>query len=481
MTDHALFLAVTALASVVGAAFVVLVWFKLRVTGGEQADTKLDQIIATQERFERTQRAEQLESQRQLRTELAESSRALRVEIAQADAEFRSAVARDAAAGRSESAESLARFAAGFTAQWQSLIQTNDQRMGELRAAVEQRLLALQTDNAGKLDEMRRTVDEKLHATLELRLGESFKQVSERLEAVQRGLGEMQALATGVGDLKRVLTNVKTRGTWGEVQLARLIEDGMTPEQYAKNVKTVPGSDAQVEFAIRLPGSTELDQTVWLPIDAKFPKEEYERLMDAHEHADRDGIKMAGLALGKAVETQAKLIVSKYVSPPHTTDFAIMFLPSESLYAEVLRQPGLLDKLHDLRVNVAGPANLAALLNSLQMGFRTLAIQQRSSEVWQVLRAVKTEFNKFGDTLANVKKSLDTASNKIGQTETRTRAMLRSLKNVEAMPDDEARALLRDGLSDTEALEADNAQTNLNEQADIQISGPESDRGQTKN
>jgi DNA recombination protein RmuC len=477
VTDNSLFLAITALASVIGAGFVVLVWLKLRVTGGQQAEAKLDQIIATQERFERTQRAEQLESQRQLRTELAESSRALRVEIAQADAEFRSAVARDAAAGRSESAESLARFATSFTAQWQSLIQTNDQRMGELRAAVEQRLLALQTDNAGKLDEMRRTVDEKLHATLELRLGESFKQVSERLEAVQRGLGEMQALATGVGDLKRVLTNVKTRGTWGEVQLARLIEDGMTPEQYAKNVKTVPGSDAQVEFAIRLPGSTELDQTVWLPIDAKFPKEEYERLMDAHEHADRDGIKTAGLALGKAVETQAKLIVSKYVSPPHTTDFAIMFLPSESLYAEVLRQPGLLDKLHDLRVNVAGPANLAALLNSLQMGFRTLAIQQRSSEVWQVLRAVKTEFNKFGDTLANVKKSLDTASNRIGQTETRTRAMLRSLKNVEAMPEDEARALLRDGLNDVEALEADGMQTNLNQQAEEQTPTLESDRG----
>ena len=477
MTDSVLFLAVTALASVIAAGFVVLVWLKLRVAGGQHADAKLDQIIATQERFERTQRAEQLESQRQLRTELAESSRALRVEIAQADAEFRSAVARDAAAGRSESAESLARFATSFTAQWQSLIQTNDQRMGELRAAVEQRLLALQTDNAGKLDEMRRTVDEKLHATLELRLGESFKQVSERLEAVQRGLGEMQALATGVGDLKRVLTNVKTRGTWGEVQLARLIEDGMTPEQYAKNVKTVPGSDAQVEFAIRLPGSTELDQTVWLPIDAKFPKEEYERLMEAHEHADRDGIKTAGLALGKAVETQAKLIVSKYVSPPHTTDFAIMFLPSESLYAEVLRQPGLLDKLHDLRVNVAGPANLAALLNSLQMGFRTLAIQQRSSEVWQVLRAVKTEFNKFGDTLANVKKSLDTASNRIGQTETRTRAMLRSLKNVEAMPEDEARALLRDGLNDVEALEADGLQTNLNQQTEEQTPTPESDRG----
>lgn len=457
MTDTIVPMIVAALGATIAAVFAVLAWLKVRATSVQQSDPLLEQIITTLERVERTQRAEQLESQRQLRTEMSDASRALRLELSQADAEFRAAVARDAAAGRTEGAESLARFAAGFTAQWQSLIQTNEQRMAELRAAVEQRLLALQTDNATKLDEMRRTVDEKLHATLELRLGESFKQVSERLEAVQRGLGEMQALATGVGDLKRVLTNVKTRGTWGEVQLARLIEDGMTAEQYARNVKTVPGSDAQVEFAIRLPGATEHDQVVWLPIDAKFPKEEYERLMDAHEHADREGMKAAGLALGKAVETQAKLIVSKYVSPPHTTDFAIMFLPSESLYAEVLRQPGLLDKLHDLRVNVAGPANLAALLNSLQMGFRTLAIQQRSSEVWQVLRAVKTEFNKFGDTLAAVKKSLDSASNKIGQTETRTRAMLRSLKNVEVLPDDQARALLREGLSEQESLALDTA------------------------
>jgi DNA recombination protein RmuC len=318
----------------------------------------------------------------------------------------------------------------------------------------------LQTDNSAKLDEMRRTVDEKLHATLETRLTESFKQVSDRLESVQKGLGEMQTLAAGVGDLKRVLTNVKTRGTWGEVQLARLIEDSMTPDQYAQNVKTVPGSDAQVEFAIRLPGQGQEDQPVWLPIDAKFPKEEYERLMDAHEHSDREGIKAAGTALARAVELQAKLIVSKYVSPPHTTDFAIMFLPSESLYAEVLRQSGLLDKLHDLRVNVAGPANLAALLNSLQMGFRTLAIQERSSEVWQVLRAVKTEFGKFGNTLNTVKKSLETASNKIGLTESRTRMMLRSLKNVEAMPEDQAKSLFaseQNGLDELEGEDLDSA------------------------
>jgi DNA recombination protein RmuC len=307
---------------------------------------------------------------------------------------------------------------------------------------VDQRLQSLQTDNSAKLDEMRRTVDEKLHATLEQRLGESFKLVSDRLEAVHKGLGEMQALAAGVGDLKRVLTNVKSRGTWGEVQLARLIEDNMTPDQYASNIKPVPGSDAVVEFAIRLPGRGDGGEPVWLPIDAKFPKEEYERLMDAQEAADTEGVKNAGAALGRAVELQARLIAGKYVAPPHTTDFAIMFLPTESLYAEVLRRPGLLDKLHDLRVNVAGPSNLAALLNSLQMGFRTLAIEQRSSEVWQVLRAVKTEFGKFGESLASVKKTLDTASNKIGQTEVRTRAMLKNLKAVEALPEADARLLL---------------------------------------
>ena len=233
MIDTTVPMLVAALGATIAAVFAVLAWLKVRATSGQQSEPLLEQIIATLERVERTQRAEQLESQRQLRTEMADASRALRLELAQADAEFRAAVARDAAAGRSEGAESLVRFATGFTAQWQSLIQTNDQRMAELRAAVEQRLLALQTDNANKLDEMRRTVDEKLHATLELRLGESFKQVSERLEAVQRGLGEMQALATGVGDLKRVLTNVKTRGTWGEVQLGALLEQILTPEQYA--------------------------------------------------------------------------------------------------------------------------------------------------------------------------------------------------------------------------------------------------------
>lgn len=424
------------------------------------ADARLEALLEGLERTERALRADIAEGQRGLRGEFSESARALRAELAQSQEELRAGLSRDAQAARAESAESLARFGAGFSEQLQGLIQINERRLMEVRATVDQRLQSLQSDNSAKLDEMRRTVDEKLHATLEQRLGESFKLVSDRLEAVHKGLGEMQALAAGVGDLKRVLTNVKSRGTWGEVQLARLIEDNMTPDQYASNIKPVPGSDAVVEFAIRLPGRGDGGASVWLPIDAKFPKEEYERLMDAQDAADAEGAKNAGAALGRAVELQARSIAAKYVAPPHTTDFAIMFLPTESLYAEVLRRPGLLDKLHDLRVNVAGPSNLAALLNSLQMGFRTLAIEQRSSEVWQVLRAVKTEFGKFGDALASVKKTLDTASNKIGQTEVRTRAMLRNLKDVEALPEADARLLLGEGGGDPGEPEAPPAGAN---------------------
>ncbi|ASC62918.1 DNA recombination protein RmuC [Achromobacter denitrificans] len=424
------------------------------------ADARLEALLEGLERTERALRADIAEGQRGLRGEFSESARALRAELAQSQEELRAGLSRDAQAARAESAESLARFGAGFSEQLQGLIQINERRLMEVRATVDQRLQSLQSDNSAKLDEMRRTVDEKLHATLEQRLGESFKLVSDRLEAVHKGLGEMQALAAGVGDLKRVLTNVKSRGTWGEVQLARLIEDNMTPDQYASNIKPVPGSDAVVEFAIRLPGRGDGGAPVWLPIDAKFPKEEYERLMDAQDAADAEGTKNAGAALGRAVELQARSIAAKYVAPPHTTDFAIMFLPTESLYAEVLRRPGLLDKLHDLRVNVAGPSNLAALLNSLQMGFRTLAIEQRSSEVWQVLRAVKTEFGKFGDALASVKKTLDTASNKIGQTEVRTRAMLRNLKDVEALPEADARLLLGEGGDDPREPEAPPAGAN---------------------
>lgn len=328
------------------------------------------------------------------------------------------------------------------------LSEANDRRMGEVRATLEQRLKEIETNNANKLEEMRRTVDEKLHATLEQRLGASFKLVSDRLEQVHRGLGEMQTLAAGVGDLKKVLTNVKTRGTWGEVQLEALLEQMLTPEQYAKNVATVPKSGERVEFAIRLPGRTEAsgspDQTqpVWLPIDAKFPREDYERLIDAQERADVVAVEEASRALEMRVRAEARTIAEKYVSPPHTTDFALLFLPTEGLYAEVLRRPGLSDLLQrEYRVTVAGPTTLTAFLNSLQMGFRTLAIEQRSSEVWQVLGAVKTEFGKFGDVLAKVRDHTQTVLNTLDKAEVRTRQMGRALKQVQALSEHEAQAL----------------------------------------
>lgn len=354
---------------------------------------------------------------------------------------LRADMARDAHSQRNEAGQALDRFSDAFGSQMQGLMSLNDNRMSEIRQVLDARLQALQADNAARLEAMQRVVDERLQTTLEKRLGESFQLVSDRLEAVHKGLGEMQTLAAGVGDLKRVLTNVKSRGTWGEVQLERLIQDTMVPGQYGRNVKPLPDSDAIVEFAIRLPG-TSADTPVWLPIDAKFPKEEFERLVDAQDTGDAVALKSAAAALGRAIEVQARMIAQKYVAPPHTTDFAIMFLPTEGLFAEVMRQPGLLDRLHGLRVSVAGPANLAAMLNSLQMGFRTLAIEQRSSEVWQVLRAVKTEFGKFGESLAAVKKTLDSASTRLGTTEVRTRAMLRNLKSVEAMPGPEADQLL---------------------------------------
>ena len=406
----------------------------------------LSALLAGQARLEQAWRTELSQSQLQLRREISQGQQALRQELNTANEQFRAAVAADAALTRTETTQGLDRFGAGFAQRLEFLTQSSERRLQDLRDTVEKRLVLLQQDNAQRLEQMRKTVDEKLHATLEQRLGESFRQVSDRLEAVHKGLGEMQALASGVGDLKRVLTNVKTRGTWGEVQLMRLIEDVMTPEQYAVHVKTVPGSDAMVEVAIRLPGGHLGDGPVWLPIDAKFPKEEYERLQDAQERSDKDAVKVAASALGRAIEVQARLIADKYLSPPHTTDFAVMFLPSESLYAEALRLPGLLDRLQTLRVNAAGPANLAALLNSLQMGFRTLAIEQRSSEVWQTLRSVKTEFGKFGQTLADVRKSLETATSRIGRTETRTRVMLRTLKSVEAL-EDSALNTLADDLS----------------------------------
>jgi DNA recombination protein RmuC len=259
----------------------------------------------------------------------------------------------------------------------------------------------------------------------------------------------MQQLAIGVGDLKRVLTNVKTRGTWGEVQLEMLLEQMLTPDQYAKNVETVPGTGERVEFAIRLPGQDEVDRPVWMPIDAKFPKEQYERLAEAAELADADAVAAAGKELERAVRLEAKTIAEKYLSPPLTTDFAILFLPTEGLYAEVMRRPGLADELQRVcRVSIAGPSTLSALLNSLQMGFRTLALEKRSSEVWQVLGAVKTEFGKFGDVLAATRNTLERAAKNIEQAETRTRQMARKLKSVEALPNETAQLLLGPEMSE---------------------------------
>ena len=317
-----------------------------------------------------------------------------------------------------------------------------DERFERLKMTVEGRLSAIQADNASKLEEMRRTVDEKLHATLEQRLGESFKLVSDRLEQVHRGLGEMQSLAAGVGDLKRVLSNVKTRGTWGEVQLSALLEQLLTADQFAANVATRPGSGERVDFAIRLPGRGD-GAVVWLPIDAKFPIEDYQRLLDAQERGETALVEEASKAIEVRLKAEARSIRDKYVAPPHTTDFALLYLPTEGLYAEALRRPGLADTLQrDWRVSLAGPTTLAALLNSLQMGFRTLAIEQRSAEVWAVLGAVKSEFGKFGEALAHTKKKLDEASNSISKAETRTRQLSRRLREVEALPAGEAEQLI---------------------------------------
>jgi DNA recombination protein RmuC len=319
----------------------------------------------------------------------------------------------------------------------------NEQRLGEVRAAVQEQLKALQEGNERKLEQMRATVDEKLHATLEQRLGESFKQVAERLEQVHQGLGEMQGLARDVGSLNRVLTNVKTRGIYGEVQLAGLLEQVFTPQQYAANVETVPGSGARVEFAIRLPGRGDDGTPLWLPIDAKFPREDYERLLDAQDRADPQAAEAAARAIEARLKAEARTIREKYVAAPHTTDFAILFVPTEGLYAEALRRPGLVEALQrEHRVSLTGPTTLLATLSSLQMGFRTLALEKRSAEVWQVLGAVKTEFGKFGDVLAKTRKKLSEAASTIDAAEVRTRAMARQLKGVESLPEAQAQALL---------------------------------------
>ena len=377
-------------------------------------------------------------------------STALKEEFEKIDRSFRDEMARsreeiskNAKSQREELSNSIKMFGDQLNDQLSKLIQTNEQKFDKLQEKVDTQLKEIQDKNEKKLEEMRKTVDEKLHETLEKRLGESFKLVSERLEQVYKGLGDMQELARGVGDLKNVLTNVKTRGGWGEIQLENLIDQILTREQYEKNIVTKKGSSERVEIAIKLPGRDSLkSETVWLPIDAKFPVEDYQRLLEAQEIANVNSINDAGKSIETRIKGEAKKIAEKYLDPPHTTDFALMFLPIEGLYAEVLRRPGLAEFLQrEYRVVVSGPTTLAAVLNSLQMGFRTLAIEKRSSEVWKVLSSVKTEFGKFGDLLDKTQKKLQEASNTIDDASKATRKIEKQLNKVEELPTSETNLL----------------------------------------
>jgi len=406
-------------------------------------DTGRAEILAASERLER-----------ELRRELSESSRGARQEMTHSLATFQEALVKQAAETTRTQNTQIDAFAQQLTlmqkslsdtlsVQLQSLSESNARRLSEVRGTLEAQLSILQQTNAAKLDEMRKTVDEKLQTTLETRLGESFKQVADRLEQVHKGLGEMQSLAQGVGDLQRVLTNVKTRGMFGEVQLEALLEQVLTPEQYGKQVETKPHSNQRVDFAIRFPGRSSDGTPVWLPIDAKFPREDYERMLDAHDRADAAGAESAGRALEVRIRQEAKSICEYYLCPPHTTDFAILFLPIESLYAEVLRRPGLMDTLQrDYRVTLAGPTTLLAMLNSLHMGFRTLALERQASEVWKVLGAVKTEFERYGTWVDKIREQVRKASETLDTAQTRTNQMRRALKVVESLPEAQSQALL---------------------------------------
>ena len=392
--------------------------------------------------------------ERELRREMGDNARDGRQEIATAFATFQQTVVQQSGEAIRTQNTQLDAFsqqltllqktlADTLTTQLQSVSESNARRMAEVRETLEKQLAQLQQTNSAKLDEMRKTVDEKLQTTLETRLGESFKQVADRLEQVHKGLGEMQTLAQGVGDLKHLLTNVKTRGIFGEAQLSALLEQVFTVDQYAAQVITRPGGKNPVDFAIKLPGRSDSGEPLWLPIDAKFPNEDYERLLDAQQRADVQGAEAAGKALEMRIRLEAKSISEKYIAPPHTTDFAILFLPTEGLYAEVLRRPGLMETLsREHRITLAGPTTLLAMLNSLQMGFRTLALEKRSSEVWQVLGAVKTEFGKFGEVLAKVKSQTETVLNTLSSAEQRSRVMGKALRNVEALPEVQSQALL---------------------------------------
>ncbi|MFM1908488.1 MAG: hypothetical protein RLZZ591_2165 [Pseudomonadota bacterium] len=442
----------------------ILFWL-IKKTRSANLDGELQQRHQAVMLAMEAQQASAERMERALRHEVLSSASALRLELSQTLATFQQTwVAQSSEATRTQNSQidafghqlTVLQKTLGDTLHQQlgALSESNLRRMSEVRQTLETQLAQLQSSNALKLDEMRTTVDEKLQSTLQARLGESFKQVAERLEQVHKGLGEMQSLAQGVGDLKHLLTNVKTRGMYGEAQLAALLEQVFVPDQYAAQVATRPGSKNVVDFAIKLPGQKDGGDPLWLPIDAKFPNEDYERLLDAQGRADGPAADAAAKGLEARIRLEARSISEKYIEPPHTTDFAILFLPTEGLYAEVLRRPGLMEALHrEHRITLAGPTTLLAMLGSLQMGFRTLALEKRSSEVWQVLGAVKTEFGKFGDVLAKVKAQTETVLKTLDSAEVRSRAMGRALKQVQSLPDPQAQALLpglTEPLSDSE-------------------------------
>ena len=431
----------------------LLAWMLLRSSGRAKLlalqTAQSDAVAAAKASMERVERME-----RDLGRVIDESSRGARQELAQSLALFQQTLLTQGAEATRTQNNQIDGFGQQLALLKQTLSDTlntqllglsesNARRMLEVRQTLEAQLAQLQASNSAKLEEMRATVDEKLQATLQARLGESFKQVADRLEQVHKGLGEMQTLAQGVGDLKHLLTNVKTRGMFGEAQLGALLEQVFVPDQYAAQVATRPGSRNVVDFAIRLPGRSDSGDPVWLPIDAKFPNEDYERLLDAQGRADVLAAEVAGKALEARIRMEARGMSEKYLEPPHTTDFAILFLPTEGLYAEVLRRPGLMEVLQrEHRVTLAGPTTLLAMLGALQMGFRTLALERRASEVWQVLGAVKSEFGKFGDVLSRVKIQTETVLKTLDAAQVRSRAMDRALKQVESLPEARSQHLL---------------------------------------
>jgi DNA recombination protein RmuC len=404
-----------------GMGGVVFVMRRLAGTPPAQNNHAIEQL---EEKLERVSR--------DMRFEITENLRGNRQEMSQSMAQFQQTLT-----------EQIGLMQNQLNAQLQTLGEGNSRRMAEVRETLDRQLQNLQETNIAKLEEMRKTVDEKLQTTLEKRLSESFKQVAERLEQVHQGLGQMQSLAQGVGDLQKVLSNVKTRGIFGEVQLQVLLDQVLTIEQYGKQVETKPRSNQRVDFAIKLPGRSDDGASVWLPIDAKFPREDYERLLEAQNRSDATGAENAAKAMEARIRLEAKTIAESYLAPPHTTDFAILFLPVEGLYAEVLRRPGLMDALQrEYRVTLAGPTTLLAIFNSLHMGFRTLALEKQASEVWKVLGAVKTEFERYGEWVAKVREQVQKAADTLDKADTRSKQMRRALKVVEALPETEALARL---------------------------------------